>query len=218
MFEEWEEIVRIQLFNTLFEIYSRKSRRKKVEEFFLLMDPIKSDTLLDVGGGTGRDFREIWNYFKKIIIVDINEKAMEAMRREVKHAETKVGDACNLSLDDKSVDYVFSNALIEHIPKERRCLFASEVKRVAKKGYFIATPNYYFPYEPHYKMLFWQYLPEGIKEELKKHFAIGWYGKGKYERIDLLSAKELRKLFPKAKVKELRITIWPETLICYETR
>ena len=123
------------------------------------MDPIKSDTLLDVGGGTGHSFGGIWNYFEKIIIIDINEKAMEAMRREVKHAEVIVGDACNLSLNDKTVDYVFSNALVEHISKEKRCLFASEVKRVAKKGYFITTPNYYFPYEPHYKMPFWQYLP-----------------------------------------------------------
>lgn len=140
---------------------------------------------------------------------------MEAVKREIKHAEVIVSDACNLPLGDKSVDYVFSNALVEHISKERKCLFASEVKRVARKGYFITTPNYYFPYEPHYKMPFWQYLPERIKKGLKKHFAIGHYGKGKYERIDLLSAKELRKLLPEAKIEGLRITIWPETLICY---
>lgn len=42
--------MRIQLFNPLFEKYSQKSRRKKVEEFFRLMDPTNSDTLLDVGG------------------------------------------------------------------------------------------------------------------------------------------------------------------------
>jgi len=44
-------MMRIQLFNHLFEKYSQESRRKKVEEFFRLLDPIKSDTLLDVGGG-----------------------------------------------------------------------------------------------------------------------------------------------------------------------
>lgn len=43
--------MRIQLFNLLFEKYSQKSREKKVEEFFRLMDPIENDTLLDVGGG-----------------------------------------------------------------------------------------------------------------------------------------------------------------------
>jgi len=199
----------------LFEKYSEKSRREKVEEFFRLMDPIKNDTLLDVGGYTGYNFREIWNYFEKIIIIDINEKAMEAVRKEVKHAQVIVGDACSPPLSYKSVDYVFSNAVIEHISREKRYLFASEIEKVARKGYFITTPNYYFPYEPHYKMPFWQYLPEEIKKGLKKHFAIGHYGKGKYKRIDLLSAKELRELFPKAKVKGLRITIWPETLICY---
>lgn len=207
--------MRIQLFNPFFEKYSQKSRKKKVEEFFHLMEPIKSDTLLDVGGGVGHGFREIWNYFAKIIVVDINEKTMEAVRREVEHAELIVGNACDLSLNDKSVDYVFSNALIEHISKERRYRFASEVQRVTRKGYFITTPNYYFPYEPHYKMPFWQYLPEGIKRESSKYFTIGWCAKGNYKRIDLLSAEELRRLFPKANVKGLRITIRPETLICY---
>lgn len=207
--------MRIQLFNPLFEKYSQKSRRKKVEEFFRLMDPIKSDILLDVGGNVGYGFREIWNYFGSIIVIDLNKKAMEVVKREVKHAEVIVGDACNLPLGDKSVDYVFSNALIEHIAEERRYLFASEVKRVARKGYFITTPNYYFPYEPHYKMPFWQYLPEGIKKGLKEHFAVGHYRKGKYGRIGLLSTKELGELFPEAKVKGQRITIWPETLICY---
>lgn len=207
--------MRVQLLNPFFEKYSQKSRKKKVEEFFHLMEPIKSDILLDVGGGVGRGFREIWNYFAKIIVVDINEKAMEGIRREVENAELIVGNACDLSFNDKSVDYVFSNALIEHISRERRSLFASEVKRVVRKGYFVTTPNYYFPYEPHYKMPFWQYLPEGIKRALSKYFTMGGYGKGNYRRIDLLSAEELRRLFPKANVKGLRITIRPETLICY---
>lgn len=140
---------------------------------------------------------------------------MEVVKREVKHAEVIVADACNLPLSNKSVDYVFSNAVIEHIPKEKRCLFASEIKRVARKGYFVTTPNYYFPYEPHYKMPFWQYLPEEIKKGLKKHFVIGHFKKMNYKRIDLLPAKELRKLFPEAMIERLRITIWPETLICY---
>lgn len=179
------------------------------------MDPIKNHTLLDVGGSTGHGFTEIWDYFRRTIIVDINEKAMEVVRREMKYAEVLVGNACNLPLSDKSVDYVFSNVVIEHIPKERRYLFVSEVKRVARKGYFITTPNYYFPYEPHYKMPFWQYLPEGIKKRLKQHFAIGHYGKGKYKRIGLLSSKNLRQLFPKAKIEGLRMIIWSETLICY---
>jgi len=119
--------VRIQLFNLLFEKYSEKSRREKVEEFFRLMDPIKNDTLLDVGGYTGYNFREIWNYFEKIIIIDINEKAMEAVRKEVKHAQVIVGDACSPPLSYKSVDYVFSNAVIEHISREKDILLLLQI-------------------------------------------------------------------------------------------
>jgi len=118
----------IQLFNPLFEKYSQKLRERKVEEFFRLMEPIKSNTLRDIGGGTGYGFRKMWNYFERIIVVDINEKAMRAVEKKVKHAEVVVGDACNLPLNNKDVDYVFSSALIEHIPKGRTYLFTSEVK------------------------------------------------------------------------------------------
>jgi len=113
------------------------------------MDPTKNNILLDIGGNIGYRFREIWNYFERIIVVDLYKEAMKAVKREVRHAQTIIGDARNLPLDDESVDYVFSNAVIEHISRERRHLFASEIERVVRKGYFITTPNYYFPYEPH---------------------------------------------------------------------
>ena len=143
----------IQLFNPLFEKYSPKQRRNKIEEFFHLMDPMKM-IYSSMFGGRGHGFRGIWNHFERIIAIGINEKAVEDVRKELKHAEVIVGDACNLPLNNKDVDYVFSNALLEHIPKGRTCLFALEVKRVVRKGYFIATPNYYFPYKPHYKSHF----------------------------------------------------------------
>lgn len=61
------------------------------------------------------------------------------------------GDATNLSqYSDKSFDIVFSNSVIEHLyTKENQISMAKEVNRVGK-NYFIQTPNYWFPIEPHW--------------------------------------------------------------------
>ena len=185
------------MFNSLFQKLSQKSRVKKVSDFFYLMNPSKNDTFLDVGGGTGLGFRKIWNYFDRVIVIDINEKAMQRVERQVKDVEPIIADACYLPFKDKSIDYVFSNAVIEHIVTDKRDKFAEEIERVAKKGYFITTPNYYFPYELHYRIPLYQYFPR------------------KTRKIWLLSSKELNKLFPRAKIRKVRVTVWPETLISY---
>jgi len=124
-----------------------------------------------------------------------------------------------MSLEDKSIDYVFSNAVIEHIDKHKRDLFANEIRRVCKKGYFITTPNFFFPFEPHYLCPFFTYLPEILKRTLKKYITLGHYRKGYYEKIDLLTKKELQKLFPEAKIIGLKISnsLIAETLNCYKT-
>ena len=142
---------------------------------------------------------------------------METISREFSHVEGIVGDACYMPLKEKSVDFVFSNAVIEHIDKKRRALFANEIRRVARKGYFITTPNFWFPFEPHYLCPFFQYLPEKFKKFFKKYFSLGHYGKGAYERIDLLTKRELKSLFPEANIIGLKITgLIPEILIYWK--
>jgi SAM-dependent methyltransferase len=70
-----------------------------------------------------------------------------------------LGDACNLPFQDKSVDYVISNNVIEHITKTNWHKYASEIIRVAKKGYFVHAPNFWYPVEPHYFLPFFHWIP-----------------------------------------------------------
>lgn len=204
------------MISKIFWAYSDKSRGKKVKKFFQLMKAQNLDTLLDAGGSRGMGFTEMWNSFKRVIVVDLTKRNLERAKNEHKHVRVLLGNVCNIPLGDRSVDFVFSNAVIEHIDKEKRCLFAGEIRRVARKGYFITTPNYWFPIDPHYICPFWQYLPEGFKRFFKKYFPLGNYKKGFYERIDLLSKKELKRLFPEANIIGIRITQFiPETLVCW---
>lgn len=50
---------------------------------------------------------------------------------------------------DNEFDAVFSNSVIEHVGDyEAQRQMANEIMRVGKR-YFVQTPNFYFPIEPH---------------------------------------------------------------------
>ena len=70
------------------------------------------------------------------------------------------GDACDLPFDGDSFDYVFSNAVIEHVGgPSRAAAMLSESARVARKGAFHTTPNRWFPVEVHTQLPLLHWLP-----------------------------------------------------------
>ena len=72
------------------------------------------------------------------------------------------GDACALPFADKSFDYVFSNAVIEHVGGVKRArLMLAESVRVARKGAFHTTPDRKFPIEVHTQLPLLHWLPRG---------------------------------------------------------
>jgi hypothetical protein len=159
-----------------------KFRQEKVQLFFQSFRPNPADSLLDVGGapGIGTEFSTLHTYFDNVWLLNI---------RKVDHPRAIVGDACEIPLADKSIDWVFSNALIEHVGsylKQKR--MADEVRRVARKGYFVATPNRFFPIDPHTYVPFLHLMPEPVIDKV----ADGAYW--------MLSPGTMRKLFPDARV------------------
>ena len=70
------------------------------------------------------------------------------------------GDARELPFPEKSFDYVFSNAVIEHVggPESGRKMLAESV-RVARLGAFHTTPNRWFPVETHTQVPLLHWLP-----------------------------------------------------------
>lgn len=121
-----------------------------------------------------------------------------------------VADACELaSLDSCAGDYdlVVSNSLIEHVGGyERRRGFAAVVMAAAP-AHWVQTPDRYFPVEPHYVAPGFQFLPVGARAAAVQHWPLG------HERvhtraaalaqvltIDLISATELRHLFPSSEI------------------
>jgi ubiquinone/menaquinone biosynthesis C-methylase UbiE len=70
---------------------------------------------------------------------------------------------------DKEFDWVFSNAVIEHVgDRDDQILFLNEMMRVSKNVYF-TTPNKFFPVESHTNILFLHWSNNIFYRWCKKH-------------------------------------------------
>ena len=53
---------------------------------------------------------------------------------------------------------------------------AAEAQHVGR-NYFIQTPNFYFPVEPHWVFPFFQFLPVATRVMLTRRFSLGHIGR-----------------------------------------
>ncbi|WP_428939625.1 methyltransferase domain-containing protein [Fontivita pretiosa] len=119
----------------------------------------------------------------------------------------QVGDGtCLREYADKSFDVAFSNSVIEHVGEyDAQQRMAQEVQRVAR-GYWVQTPNFWFPLEPHFLFPGWQWLPHAARVALIQRRAFGWNGRCSdramanrvVSNANLLSRRDLCRLFPDA--------------------
>jgi hypothetical protein len=67
---------------------------------------------------------------------------------------------------------------------------------------------------------FYQFLPQGFKRWVSRHFGFHRFPRGTYQRIDLITSKEYRQLFPEATCEGLRFPFSPiaETILAYYRR
>jgi SAM-dependent methyltransferase len=94
-----------------------------------------------------------------------------------------------LPFGDGEFDLVYSSSVIEHVPRARRAAFAAEIRRVGR-GWFVQTPAYSFPVEPHSLLPFAHWLPVGLRW---RYWRVG--AAGDWEEIELLRRGEMQALF-----------------------
>lgn len=180
--------------------------------------PIK---ILDVGG------TEL--YWKTMRMADSQDIQITLLNLEKKEISAKnmisiAGDATQMdTFEDQSFNIVFSNSVIEHVGDfEAQRRMAQEVARVGKR-YFIQTPNYWFPMEPHFLVPGFQWLPVALRVWLIRHFNLGWHKKitdieqarDLVNHTRLLTKKEFQSLFPEAKLYEEKIFGLTKSFILY---
>jgi SAM-dependent methyltransferase len=197
----------------LFRELHRRSRVKKYRMFMDLMRPMPGDRILNVGTtGSRMGFWEQLEHWyphpDRITGGGLHYDAVLDYQESFPAITAVVFDGCCMPFPDKSFDIVYSNAVIEHLPgPDAVARFASEVQRVGK-GWFISTPNYWYPIEPHYHLPYLQLLPQRWQHRVAANL-----GKPTYEYLQLLERRDMTRLFPTSEVVGCRVTFYPETLI-----
>jgi hypothetical protein len=184
----------------------RRFRARRMQQFVARFGVTESTRILDVGGTPAN-----WQ------LTDVRPRVtllnMPRGQERSEYGFTFVsGDGCQLPFRDQSFEIVFSNSVIEHVgSQEQQRRFADEVRRVGQ-GFWVQTPNRYFPLEPHLLTPFVHWLPRSLQRAWVTKWTIwDWIERPSQDRreyyiqhfledIRLLSASELAALFPAAEI------------------
>ena len=130
--------------------YGQYIYQKEIKIVKKILDKIKPNSIiLDVPCGTGRWWKLLIKKAKKIIACDISPgmiKFASQKKNKIKsNIILKKGDAENLQMSNKSVDYSFCFALTKHLPRNIQFKVLSELNRVSRKGIICTFPiiNFY---------------------------------------------------------------------------
>lgn len=85
-----------------------------------------------------------------------------------------IGDGCDLSeWEDDAFDIAHSNSVLEHVGDwDHVARFAGEIRRVAR-SYYIQTPHFWFPVEPHCMMPLFHWLPRSWRLSMVMRWKMG---------------------------------------------
>jgi SAM-dependent methyltransferase len=103
--------------------------------------------------------------------------------------------AAGLPFAEGEFDLVYCSSVIEHVPPARRPAFAAELRRVGR-GFYVQTPAFSFPIEPHALLPFAHWLPVALR---RVYWRLG--AAGEWEEIALLRRAEIEALFGPAQAE-----------------
>lgn len=199
---------------------STKMRRKRFRLFLRLIEGSSKRPLqiLDIGGE--EDFWRNMDFNDPTCHITLLN--LRTYHCSMANMTSVLGDARAMpQFADRQFDIAFSNSVIEHVGAfEDKFEMAQEIRRVSN-AYFVQTPNYWFPIEPHFLVPFFHWIPRTIRKWLLCHYSLGWIEKAQTsadaERIllehTLLTASELKQLFPDASIIRERFIGLAKSLI-----
>lgn len=216
--------------------YSKREdwHSRRAELFLELMRPADGAAILDLGGQDGEFMRRVGALANvRVTIADIGEAAL-AKARARGFATVTLREGEPLPFGDGEFDVVFSNSVIEHVtlPKED-CVskrfpnrewvaaslrsqeaFAREIRRVGR-GYFVQTPHRAFPIEAHTWLPFVGYMPHDATVRVVRVSDRVWVKHCGYVDWNLLGERDMRRLFPDARIHVERVLGLPKSLVAY---
>lgn len=158
-----------------------KLRSKRIAPLLEMIEDVYkahgSVSVIDIGGS-----EQYWGIVPLQYLVDHNVKItivnLPGSRLPQNHGPFTFveSDGCDLArFKDRSFNIAHSNSVLEHVGDwPRKVQFVKELERVSE-GYFVQTPNYWFPIEPHFMTPFIHWLPKPVFIWLVRHFKLGHF-------------------------------------------
>ena len=133
------------------------------------------------------------------------------------------GDARHIECAQTGFDLAYCNSVIEHVGTwEDQKMVAGELSRIAP-ALWVQTPNRWFPVEVHYLTLFLHWWPALLRNYFVVRWLTGWGWLVRPNRdevaryaasVHLLSAREMKQLFPDCILLRERFLGITKSLIC----
>jgi ubiquinone/menaquinone biosynthesis C-methylase UbiE len=144
----------------------------------------------------------------------------ESKRSAGDRAEIVLYDGKTIPFPDQAFDLVICNSVIEHVPLDQRDNLTAEIARVGQ-AFVIQTPAFEFPIEPHFIMPILHWLPRRFGRRLASLSPYALIAARKYrsfvgvyfDEVNLLTATEMKKLRPTAKLHTERFALLPKSYL-----
>ncbi|MFZ1493882.1 MAG: class I SAM-dependent methyltransferase [Candidatus Competibacter denitrificans] len=203
-----------------------KARLAMFSMFMKEFDPIKSETILDVGVTSDIDYSTS-NYFEdfypfKDMIICCGLDNASFLEKKYPGILFILANGLSLPFKDQSFDYIHSSAVIEHIgPFKNQIRLIRECARVAKKGFCITTPNRWFPIEFHTGLLLIHWLPKPLGRKCLRYLGLSFHAEE--SNLNLMTKHELKTIaqqLPQFRYRmcSYRLFGWKSNLILFGIR
>jgi len=192
---------------------SNRFRNRRFKRFENLVSRLnRGVNIIDIGGTKDYWVQRGWHERNDIKITVVN---IGVENYDFGNISIRNGNALDLSeFSDNSFDVAYSNSVIEHLATaDNQRKMAKELQRVAR-CFWVQTPNFWFPVEPHFHVIGWQWLPRDYRVKMLMRRRCGMRGpvadqvqaEELVDEIRLMKPSEFRSFFPGA-------TIWRERFL-----
>jgi ubiquinone/menaquinone biosynthesis C-methylase UbiE len=148
------------------EQLSRENKAKKIIVVLEEFKNIGSCRVLDVGTGSGHIAYELSKISRTLDSVDLHDERILSKGYKFHKVPNEL-----LPFPNDTFDIAISNHVLEHVPNQT--VHINEIHRVLKKEgiLYLATPNRWWPIDPHYKIPFITWFPRKLAQAYFQLFA-----------------------------------------------
>ncbi len=147
----------------IFDARSRNWKAQKIAILAGITEVPPGTAMLDIGTSAGY----IAAFFSKLGFGGSGTFAVDIADQRLVHEGFQFTEVrgTKLPFPDQHFDFIISNHVIEHVgDREQQRAHLSEVERCLREGgrFYLAVPNRWSLWEPHYRLLFLSWLPRWL--------------------------------------------------------